>query len=376
MVATQPKFKVDFKELAVLAIQRQQRGAVLLILDDSTKPAITAIEYKGLAEVNENDWTTANYKRIWLAFLGNPSKVIVVKVDNSSGATFDSTLNRLNLYNNYTLAMPTATSGNITAIKNYINAQRQANNYSRAVVANATSPDADYIINFCSTGAINANITGTAEDFTAADWTCRLAGALSGLAPSRSLTYYELPEVVSAPISTAPDTDVAAGKLIILHQDGSYKFGRAVNSLVTLTDGVTEAFQKIRVLDIMDMIANDIVSTFRLYYVGKYTNNFTNKNRFVGAINAYLKQLVAEGQLDGYDEKGQIDPTKNKVKISYDKNKAYLEAKGVDTSNMSYTEILRANTGSKVLLDGVCSPTDAMEDLDLGMYLFQALQGE
>ena len=36
MVATQPKFNVDFKELAVLAIQRQQRGAVVIILNDST----------------------------------------------------------------------------------------------------------------------------------------------------------------------------------------------------------------------------------------------------------------------------------------------------------------------------------------------------
>ena len=368
MTFTQPKFNVNFKELAVLAIQRQQRGDVVIILDDSTNADITAITYRGLAEVDEDDWTTANYKRIMLAFLGNPSKVIVVKLDNSSGATFDDTLERLNLYSNYTLCMPTATSANITAIKNYIKAQRQANNYSRAVVANATSPDAEYIINFASSGAINANITGTAEDFTAADWTCRLAGALSGLAASRSLTYYELPEVVSAPISSTPDADVAAGKLIIIHQDGSYKFGRAVNSLVTLTDGVTEAFQKIRVLDIMDMIANDIVSTFRLYYVGKYINNFTNKNRFVGAINAYLKQLGVEGYVEPEND--------NEVAISYDKNKAYLEAKGVDTSNMTYIEILKANTGSKVLLDGVCSPTDAMEDLDLGMYLFQALQAE
>lgn len=368
MVQTQPKFNVDFKELAVLAIQRQQRGAVAIILDDATNEDIITIEYKGFAEVDADDWTETNYKRIQLAFLGNPSKVIIVKVDNTSGATFQDTLDRLALYSNYTLCMPDATSGNITAIANYINTQRVANNYSRAVVANATSPDADYIINFVSSGDITAKINDTAEDFTAGDWTCRLAGALSGLPASRSLTYYELPEIVNAPISTTPDTDVAAGKLVLLHQDGSYKFGRAVNSLVTLTDGITEAFQKIRVLDIMDMIANDIVSTFRLYYVGKYTNNFTNKNRFVGAINSYLKGLAADGLLEAEND--------NEVKISYDKNKKYLEDKGVDTSGMSYIDILRANTGSKVLLDGVCSPTDAMEDLDLGMYLYQALQAE
>lgn len=363
MVATQPKFNVDFKELAVMAIQRQQRGAVVLILDDSTSE-IDNVVYRGLGDVEPNDWTAANYKRLQLAFLGNPSKVIAIKAESS----FADLQAKLNLQSNYTLCYPEATSTDITSIKNYINAQRQANNYSRAVFANATAPDASYIINFVSSGNITAKIGDEAEEFTAGDWTARLAGALSGLAASRSLTYYELPEIVEAPISATPDADVTAGKLIILHQDGSYKFGRAVNSLVTLTDGVTEAFQKIRVVDIMDMIANDIVSTFRLYYVGKYTNNFTNKNRFVGAINAYLKQLAAEGLLEAEND--------NEVAISYEKQKAYLESKGVDTSTMTYIQILKANTGSRVLLDGVCSPTDAMEDLDLGMYLFQALQAE
>ena len=40
---------------------------------------------------------------------------------------------------------------------------------------------------------------------------------------------------------------------------------------------------------------------------------------------------------------------------------------------MSYQDIIQANTGSNVFLDGVCSPTDTMEDLDLGMYLFETL---
>lgn len=364
MPQTQPKFNVAFKELAVLAIQRMPRGAVVMILDDSTNGNLDNVTYTSFGDVDPDDWTAANYKRIMLAFLGTPSKVIVVKKE----ATFAAIEDKLDYYNNYTLVYPTAVAADILSIKTYINLCRQRNNYSRAVVANATSPDAQYMINFASSGNIKANITGTAEEFTPADWTCRLAGALSGLAPSRSLTYYELPEIVEAPISTTPDTDAGAGKIVILLQDGSYKFGRAVNSLVTLTDGITEAFQKIRVVDIMDMIANDIVATFRLYYVGKYTNNFTNKNRFVGAINSYLYGLATDGLLEIEND--------NAVGISYDKNKKYLEDKGVDTSGMTYQQILRANTGSKVLLDGVCSPTDAMEDLDLGMYLFQALQAE
>lgn len=362
MVSTQPKSNVDFKELAVLAIQRQQRGDVVMILKDDTSDA-DKITYSGLGDVVKKDYTQENYDRLTLAFLGNPSKVIVIKAEEE----FTATLKKLDYFNNYILCFPEGTAEEFTAVQNYIKKIRGKNNYSKAILGNALSPDANFIVNF-ATDSIKANVNGTVKIFSSGDYTARVAGALSGLAASRSLTYFELPEIVECPLSDDPDGDVAKGKLIMLHQDGSFKFGRAVNSLTTLTDGVTEAFQKIRVVDIMDMIANDIVTTFRTGYVGKFTNNFTNKNRFVGAINSYLYDRATEGLLEMEND--------NAVQISYEKTKSYLNGKGVDTTNMSYMDIIKANTGSRVLLDGVCSPTDAMEDLDLGMYLFQALEAE
>ena len=361
MVQTQPKFNVAFKEDAVLAIQKQERGAVIMILNDTTNEAIDKTTFRGLGEVKKADFTAENYDLLTLAFLGNPSKVIVIKNETD----FTETLAKLNYFDNYTLCFPEAKAEEQTAIINYIKQIREKNNYSIAILGGATAPDAQYIVNFATDG-IKANVNGEVKELTTGDFTARVAGALSGLASSRSLTYFELPELVECTLSEDEDKDVKDGKLVILHQDGSFKFGRAVNSLTTLTDGVTEAFQKIRVMNILDTIANDIVATFRTGYVGKYTNNFTNKNRFIGAVNSYLYDRAVEGLLEIEND--------NAVAISYDKTKSYLEGKGVDTTKMSYIEILKANTGSRVLLDGVCSPTDAMEDLDLGMYLFQALQ--
>lgn len=361
MVQTQPKFNVEFKELAVMAIQRQQMGDVLMILKDTTQPSIDRVEYRTLGDVKKTDWTADNYELLTLAFMGNPSKVIVVKGEED----FSDVQPKLGYYSNYTLCYPEATATDHTAIKNYLNDQRTKNNYSIAILGNMTSPDAQYIVNF-ATDDIKAVVNGTEKTYTCGEYTARIAGALSGLPSSRSLTYYELAEIVDCDLSADADADVAAGKLIVIRQDGSFKLGRAVNSLTTLTDGITEAFQKIRVAGIMDMIANDIVATFRLNYVGKYTNNFSNKNRFIGAINSYLLDLAADGLLESEND--------NAVYISYEKTKSYLEGKGTDTSNMTYNDIIKANTGSKVLLDGVCSPTDVMEDLDLGMYLFQALE--
>lgn len=363
MVATQPKFNVEFKEDAVLAIQRQERGTVVMILKDTTNAELDRVVYRGLGDVKKADWTAENFNRLTLAFLGNPSKVVVIKAEDD----FIKVQAKLGFYDNYIVCYPEATETDKTALTNYIKIQRQKNNYSTAILANATTADAYYVVNFAGTG-IKANINGENTAFTTGDYTARLAGALSGLSDSRSATYYELPEITDCTLPESPDADAQAGRMVILHQDGTFKFSRAVNSLTTLGDGITEAFQKIRIVDILDEIANDVVTTFRTGYVGKYTNNFSNKSRLVGAINAYLQQLVREGKLEEEND--------NKVQISYDKTKLYIEGKGVSTEGMTYQDVIRYNTGSNVFLDGVCSPTDAMEDLDLGMYLFQALQAE
>lgn len=360
MTATQPKVNINFKELAVLSIQRQERGNVVMILDDDTNALIDKAEYNGLGDVVKKDWTEENYDRLTLAFMGNPSKVIVVKASEEIA----DTLKKLDYYNNYTLCYPEGVAADFTAIQNYIKEVRTKNNYSKAILGAAMSPDAEYIINF-TTDNIQANVNGKVNTFSSGDYTARVAGALSGLAPSRSLTYFELPEIVTCPLTEDADAAVKAGKLVVIHQDGTFKLGRAVNSLTTLTDGVTESFQKIRIVDILDMIANDIGTTFRTGYVGKYINSFTNKNRLVGAINAYLGELAAEGYLEAEND--------NAVQISYEKTRSYLKGKGIDVSDLSYMDILKANTLSYVFLDGVCSPTDTMEDLDLGMYLYQVL---
>ncbi len=355
----QPSFTVTFKELAVTAIKRQTRGHVILVLDSETDQ----VSYQSLNEVQETGFTPEDYLTIELCFKGNPKKVTVLK----KGDEISNLTQTLDKYNNYTLVYPTATEADATAIKNYLNLKREKNNYSIAIFANMEGMDSSYIVNFKSED-IKISHNNETKTVSAAQYTARIAGALSGLSNSRSLTYFELKEIVDANVSIDADEAVKEGNLVIIYQDNGFKFGRAVNSLVTLTDGITEAFQKIRVVNIMDMIAGDIVSTFRQNYVGKYINNYANKKRFIGAINTYLKSLASEGLLDEAND--------NAVYLSYEKTKAYIEAKGVSTENMSYQDIIQYNTGSYVILDGVCSPTDCMEDLDLGFYLFQALESE
>lgn len=360
MPDTQPTFTVTFKELAVSAIKRQTRGNIILVLDSD----VDKTTYKMLSDVDKDDFSNDDYLKLQLCFMGNPKKVTVLQKEDD----ISDLITKLNTYDNYIFCYPDITSSEITAIKNYLSTQRSNNNYSIGIFTNASGLDSYYLINFISSSNIEILIGDNTYEILPKNYTARIAGILGGLAQNRSLTYFELPEIVNMDIPLNTDSIVAGGGLTIIYQDNSFKFGRAVNSLITLGDGISEAFQKIRIVNIMDMIANDIITTFRKSYVGKYVNNYANKKRFIGACNTYLKELTAYGLLDSAND--------NAVYLSYDKIKAYIEAKGIDTANLSYQDIISYNTGSKVILDGVCSPTDCMEDLNLGFYLFQALESE
>lgn len=356
----QPNFTVAFKELAISAIKRQTRGHVVIVLNSD----IDKTSYNLFTDIDPDDFEADDYLALELCFMGTPKKVTVLKKEqNLSDLTA-----KLDKYDNYTLVYPSVSSTEITGIKDYMAKIRAKNNYSVAILANAEGLDKEYLINFASSGNITISYADTTKTITPAQYTARIAGALAGLSSGRSLTYFELNEIIDAPLFSDPDEELKEGKLVIIRSDNTYKLGRAVNSLVTLTDGITEAFQKIRIVNIMDMIANDIITTFKTSYVGKYVNNYANKKRFIGAVNTYLKTIASEGLLDEAND--------NEIYLSYEKIKAYIESKGVSVENMTYQDVIVYNTGSYLFVEGVCSPVDCMEDLDLGFYLFQALESE
>ena len=183
-----------------------------------------------------------------------------------------------------------------------------------------------------------------------------VAALLAALPLTRSATYVNLPEVVGCDALAEPDADVDAGKLIIVPGREGYRLGRAVNSLTTLTPDKAAPFQKIKIVEGIDLIRGDIAKAFESGYVGKVLNDYDNKLLLVTAINAYLKGL--EGDV--------LDKTAdNRCFVSLSGQRSYLESRGTDTSEMKDTDILKANTGSQVFLEAKLTFCDAMEDLAL-----------
>ena len=339
-----PEIFISFETAAVSAVKRSSRGVAALALVDATTGGAASAVYRSLSEVDESKFTAANYRLLELCFLAGPSKVAVLRVGSDETDTFTA-LDTLDF--DY-LAAPGLTQSKVIS---YIKAERAKGRGIKAVVANATAPDCEGIINLCAEDIVLTDGAVTADNYTV-----RIAGLLAATPLTRSATYAQLSEVVSCGAQSDPDAAVDAGKLILVPNGESYCLGRAVNSLTTTTASHGAAFQKIKIVDGVDLIRKDITRTFRNGYIGTVLNDYDNKLLLVTAINAYFAGLAGD----------VLDKTaENVCRVSLSGQRGWLESHGTDTSEMSDAEILRANTGSEVFLEASLTFCDAMEDLTL-----------
>lgn len=339
-----PEIFIAFQTAAVSAITRSARGAVALVLSDATEGGKRSRTYQSLAEVDKNTFTAENYRLLSLCFLAGPTKVTVLRAGEDATADF-AALERIQFD---WLAAPALGD---TEVISFIKSQRDKGRGIKAVVAGASGPDCEGIVNLSASGLVLSD--GAIE---ARDYTVRIAGLLAALPLTRSATYADLSEVAACDAITDPDAAIDAGKLIIVPGLSGYRLGRAVNSLTSLTVDKAAPFQKIKIVEGIDLIRTDIASTFESGYIGKVLNDYDNKLLLVTAINAYIRQL--EGDV--------LDKTaENLCEISLEGQRTYLQSIGTDTADMSDMEILKANTGSQVFLEAHLTFCDAMEDLSL-----------
>ncbi len=262
----------------------------------------------------------------------------------------------LNIKWNY-LVIPEIDDDSITFVSAWIKEQRAKQKTFKVVLPNYRG-DHEAIINFTTD-----NITSTISDtpFSTAEYCVRIAGMLAGLSLTRSSTYFVFNDIVNADVPTNDaSTRIDKGEFIIIYDGENYKVGRGVNSLVTFTTDHGEDFSKIKIVEGVDLYNDDIRTTFEDFYIGKYINDYDNKQAFVASINAYNKTLEGDVLDKTYD---------NITSIDINAQKLYLESKGIDTSSMSDIELAKANTGSNVFVSSNIKFVDAMEDLDVINYM-------
>lgn len=353
-----PSINISFHQAGIDAIVRSQKGIVGMILEDAATAAqgghiattITDLTndpaLKALAETNKQQIRNA-----FLGYVTPPRKIIIFVIDGTETTLDDALVFFVTEDFDYLVGPPDIETADAMTISTWVKTERLKGHTAKTVLPNTTA-DHEGIVNF------GTEDIGVGDGvYTTARYCSRIAGLLAGTPMTRSATFAPLPEVTSVKRMTDEQLDnaVDTGTFILFYDGKMALTGRAVNSLTTTGQDKGNKFKKIKIVEVMDMIQNDIRTTGRESYIGKYTNSYDNKLVLVTAIEAYFEVLRTEGLVqNGYA-----------VEIDVDANEQYLKSSGIDTSEMTEQALKEADTGSTVFLTANIGILDAIEDIVL-----------
>lgn len=380
-----PSVNIAFIEAGIEAIQRSQRGIVALLLEEDADTVTklltnhTGSDGKTIIKAIKNPFTVYttddipdelsddNKDYITKALIGyvkSPYRVKVYLMDkvtdetkNASADKFADALKTLATDRWDYLAIPTIVTAQCESVATWLKTNRENKGKHSKVVLPGYAADYEGVINFSNTKIVTASKT-----YTGAQYTPRIAGLIAGTPLTISATYAPLSEVIDCDRYTEDENDekVNNGEFFIWYDGEKFKMSRAMNSLVTTTQGKLEAYQTIKSVDIMDAIYDDIKKTAQDSYIGKYTNDYDNKQLLISAIMGYFKELE-DGRL--------LQKDYSEVDINVEKVKTYQLEHGLYTNeelaDMDDLAIKKLDTKKQVLLTAKIKILDAMEDIDL-----------
>ena len=379
-----PQILINFRTAATTAITRSSRGIGAIILNDSNATnEMIHYEIEDTTDIPTSGISDKSVDLIKMALQGKPAKIHTFLIPLATQTTAAATINQTTALKkiavmkcNY-VCHPTGILQDQADLASWVKSQRDNKHKTfKAIVANHDG-NHEGVINF-TTGSLRvvnpaytAALIAADNDpslvpstipkyltYTAAEYTARIMGAAAGLSLDRSLTYYELPEVVDCAIYDDIDTNINNGELCLIDEyDGNgVKIARGCNSLHTFTATHGEDFRYIKIVEALDLIQDDIRDEFRNNYTGKIVNDYNNKMLFVGAVQTYLKELRG----DVLDASESVE---NMVDIDVESNVNYATGRGQDVKSLTNQELRELNTGTHVFLERQIKPVNAMEDL-------------
>ena len=376
-----PQINISFIEKARSIFKRADRGIVGLVLKDNVpSPDKKEFTVQFIDDIPEY-LSDFNKEQIKLALLGNvtsPKKVVCYVMNNTgSGANNDDedepTNTLTEMYKEarawirktkiHFLAMPTvATDGMLSDMVMFVKEEINVNkNKIMAVFPFTNTEDSEGIIG-CDFTAYTTEDTHTAASgtYTAEEYCSRIAGYIAGTPFTQSITYGTLNDLSDCNRLTIAEQDAAVdgGKLVLMHDGEKVKIVRGVNTFKTTTKTKGDSFKKIKIVNIMNLIYDDLMKSIRDDYIGKFNNDYDDKCILITAINSYFMNLVTQSII-----------VRGEAQIDIEAQRNHLRMKGEDVTEMSDKEILEGDTGSIVYLTGNVFIPDAIEDIEFPIYL-------
>ena len=354
-----PTINISFIEKGATAIKRGERGVVALVLKDKTAGVHTVYSISGIPE-GLTDENKQYIKDALMGYQTAPRKIIVY-VMTTGGEGTDGYAEMMKYFEAVKwdwMAIPTVeTDAKAQEISTWIKGLRTKDHKMVKAVLPNIAADCEGVVNLASTAKIGST------DITAEHYCPRIAGLIAGTPLTISCTYAPLNELTGCEYMPAEDMDKAVddGKLIYKWDGEKVKIVRGVNSFTTTSDTKGESFKKIKIIEAMDMIYDDIKTTAEDSYIGKYANTYDNKCLLITSINAYFAELMRDGVLNpDFD---------NRCEIDIDAQRVWLQGQGENVEAMSDDEVKVADTGSFVFLKANIRILDAMEDITLDIYI-------
>lgn len=350
-----PTINISFIEKGATAITRGERGIVALVLKDETAGVHEVYSISGIPETLTEE-NKQYIKDVLMGYQAAPKKVIAYVMADEGG--YEDMMKYFESVKWDWIAIPTVeTDGKTQDIAAWIKGLRTNDHKMVKAVLPNTEADSEGVVNLASSAKIGTEV------ITAEHYCPRIAGLIAGTPLTISCTYAPLNELTACDYMSKDKLDAAVdgGKFVYKWDGEKVKVVRGVNSLTAVTDEKGESFKKIKIVEAMDMIYDDIRTTAEDSYIGKYANSYDNKCLLITAINAYFAELAREGILNpDYD---------NRCEIDIDAQRNWLMGQGESAEEMSDDDIKTADTGSYVFLKASIKILDAMEDITLDIYI-------
>lgn len=359
-----PEISVYFKEKGIAAIESAKRGIVLLLMNDTSVQSVTKYTIFDNDDIPET-LSDDNKKQIELALIGyqtTPYKIVVLAFPKTGKtADINAKLKAAEALKFTYLVYPEATTEESNTIATWIKAQRSQKDNKVKAVLYKTAADNEGIIN-----VTNEYFEVKTKKYTGQQYLSRIAGLICGTPATISCTFAPLPEVTGVEFVDRETLDnrINAGEFVVFDDGEKVKVARGVNSFVTTVQDKGKSFKKIKLVELMDMIHDDIKKTAEDNYLGKYANSYDNRCLLITAINGYFLELEA----NSLAEKGH-----NNCSIDVEATKIYLIKNGRKTKEelkmMKDIDIKYENIGDNVFLTAEMSLLDAIETIKLPIHI-------
>ncbi|MFC2422730.1 MAG: phage tail sheath protein [Fusobacterium polymorphum] len=348
-IKASPNINIEFKTLATTAIQRSERGIVCLILKD-TKKTVKWNTLKTIADLKEKEWDAKNVKYIKLAMHYGAKKILIRVLQ--TGENIDDVLGEFKERKMHWLSYPGAEQADdqklVTWVKQVFGNDGAIGKTVKYVSSFANNTDHVAIVELGNTGTYKS-IYG---EFTAQEYTAAIAGLIAGMPINRSADNF-----VMSDLTEVDYFEPKLGKFSLYNDDEKVRVNYGVNSKTTFDSTWKKDTRKIKIVEGMCFITDDIRDTFKNYWLGIYINDYNNKMNFCSNVTkVYFKEMAPNVLSGDYD---------NKIEIDLEAQKRLIVLDGKDPEEMTEMEILKYPSGDDVFLTGDVRFADTMANLSL-----------